>query len=45
MIDLKQLTKNKELYIKGFSNKNMELEVEINEAIKLYDFYLNLLNQ
>ncbi len=44
MIDIKKLIAHKEEYLKGFKNKNYSLEHDVNEVIKKYEAYLDVLS-
>ena len=45
MVDIKELIKNKDKYLKSFSAKNMNLDAEVNGTTVLYEFYLKLINE
>lgn len=44
MINLKSLKEEKEFYLKSFSDRNINLENEVNELIMLHDEYILFLN-
>ncbi len=44
MIDIKKLIAHKDEYLKGFKNKNYSLEHDVNEVIKKYEAYLDVLS-
>ncbi|NQX83310.1 MAG: serine--tRNA ligase [Mycoplasmataceae bacterium] len=45
MINLKELKKNKEFYIKSFQNKGMDLTKEINDVIEIHSILIKELNK